>query len=89
MMKIFVIPSIFFFLQETFIENKKEIDKYFDIKTTIFPEKELSFCHKLKFFYCNIFATQCCRPLIFPTMNSVRLKVTCLKYEGFTPSSCK
>ena len=42
-MKIFVIPSIFFFLQETFIENKKEIDKYFDIKTTIFPEKELSF----------------------------------------------
>ena len=27
--------------------------------------KELSRCHKLKFSYCNIFATQCCRPLIF------------------------
>ena len=33
---------------------------------------EMSFCNKLKRFDSYIFATRCCRPLIFHTMNSVR-----------------
>ena len=36
-----------------------------------------------------ILATQCRRPLIFQTMNSVRLNSLSLKYNWFTPSGCK
>ena len=38
----------------------------------LWNRKELSLCHILKFSNPNIFATQCRRPLIFQTMNSVR-----------------
>ena len=34
--------------------------------------KELSLCHKLWFSNFYIFATKCCRPLIFQTINSAR-----------------
>ena len=51
--------------------------------------KELSFCHKLCLANPDIFATWCCRPLIFQTMISVRSNNLILKYQGFTPSGCK
>ena len=51
--------------------------------------KELSFCNKLWFSNFNIVATQCRRPLIFQTMNSVRLSNVSLKYQRFTSSGCK
>ena len=51
--------------------------------------KELSLCHKLKFSNPNIFATQCRRPYIFQTMNSVRLNNVSLKYQRPSPSGCK
>ena len=50
--------------------------------------KELSFCHKLYFSNLYIFATQCRRPLIFQTMNSVKSKFEILALEGASrPSS--
>ena len=49
--------------------------------------KELSFCHTL--YFSNIFTTQCRRPLIFQTMNSVRPNNLSLKYQRFTSSDCK
>jgi len=36
-----------------------------------------------------ILATRCCRPLMFQTMNSVRLNSLSLKYHWFTPSGFK
>ena len=51
--------------------------------------KDLSFCHKFWFSNLYIFAVWCCRPLIFQTLNSVRLNSLSLKYKRFTPSSCK
>ena len=54
-----------------------------------FSWKELSFCHKLWFSNFNIVATQCGRPLIFQTMNSVRSNNVSLKYQRFTSSGCK
>ena len=36
-----------------------------------------------------IFATQCRRPFIFQTMNSVRSKSLSLEYQRFTPAGCK
>ena len=48
------------------------------------PVKELSFCHKLYFSNLFIFATQCRRPLIFQTMNSVTPNILSLKYQWFT-----
>ena len=51
--------------------------------------KELSFCHELYFSNLYIFATQCRRPLIFQTMNSVKPKNLSLKYHSFTSSDCK
>ena len=38
----------------------------------LLTRKELSLCHKLWFSNAYIFATQCRRPQIFQTMNSVR-----------------
>ena len=64
----------------------------FDTKTYMNIEnvlKELSLCHKLKFSNPNIFATQCRRPQIFQTMNSVRSNSVSLKYQRPTPSGCK
>ena len=55
---------------------------------SIFP-KELSFCHKLYFSNLYIFATQCRRPFILQTKNSVRSNNLSLKYQGFTSSDCK
>ena len=43
--------------------------------------KELSFCHKLWFSNPYMFKTQCCRPLKFQTMKSVRLNNLSLKYQ--------
>ena len=51
--------------------------------------KELSFCHKLKYSYPYILATQCRRSLIFQTFNSVKSKNLSLKSQRFTPSGCK
>ena len=51
--------------------------------------KELSFCHKILLSNLNIFATQCRRPLIFPTMNAVRSNNQILKYQWFTSSGSK
>ena len=48
--------------------------------------KKLSFCHKLEFSNIYIFATQCRRPLIFQTMNSVRSNNLSLKNQWYTPS---
>ena len=53
-----------------------------------FKEKELSFCHKLKFSNLYIFATKCRRPLIFQTVISVRSYNISLKYQRFTPFCC-
>ena len=50
---------------------------------------ELSFCHKLWFSKSYIFATQCRRPLLFQTMNSIRSNNVSLKYQSFTPSGLK
>ena len=46
-------------------------------------------CHKLYFSNLYIFATQCRRPLIFQTMNSVKPKNLSLKYQRFASSDCK
>ena len=51
--------------------------------------KELSLCHKLKFFNPNIFATQCRRPQIFQTLNYVSSNNVSLKYQMPTRSGCK
>ena len=37
-------------------------------------------------FLIPFFATQCCRPLVFQTMNSVRSNNLSLKYQRFSPS---
>ena len=51
--------------------------------------EELSLCNKLWFSNPYIFSTQCCRPLIFQTMNYVRLSNPSLKYQRFTPTGCR
>ena len=51
--------------------------------------KGMSFCHKLYFSNLDIFETQCRRPLIFQTMNSIRPRNLSLKYQRFIPSDCK
>ena len=51
--------------------------------------KKLSFCHKLWFSNPVIFATRCCRFLIFQTMNCDRSSSLSLKYQRNTPSGCK
>ena len=51
--------------------------------------KELSFCHKLKNAYPYILATQCRRPQIFQTNNSVRSNNLSLKYQRFIPTGCR
>ena len=52
-------------------------------------KKELSFCHKLWYSNPYNFATQCRRPYIFQTMNSVRSNNHSLKYYRLTPSGFK
>ena len=52
-------------------------------------QKELSFCHKLRFSYSYNLATCFPRPLIFQTINSGRSSSLSLKYQRFTPSGCK
>jgi len=59
--------------------NTKYVDK----------TKDLSLCHKLIFSNPLIFATWCCRPLIFQTIISVRLNNLGLKNYRFTPVSYK
>ena len=51
--------------------------------------KELSLRHKLRFYNPYIFVAQCRRPLIFQTINSGRSNNQSLKYQRFTPTSCK
>ena len=46
----------------------------------------MSLCHKLWFSNFNIFATKCCRPLIFQTISSARAYNLSLKYLRWTPS---
>ena len=48
----------------------------------------MSLCNKLWFSNPYIFATQCRRPQIFQTMNSVRSNNISLKYQSFTLSGC-
>ena len=40
-------------------------------------------------FYLLIFSTQCRRPWIFQTLNSVRSNKLGLKYQIFTPFGCR
>ena len=49
----------------------------------------MRFCHKLWFSIPYIFATQCCRPWIFQTINSVRSNNLSLKYQRFRPPGCR
>ena len=51
--------------------------------------KELSFYHKLKYSYPYILATQCRRPQIFQTINSVISNNPSLKYERVKPTGCR
>ena len=51
--------------------------------------KELSLRYKLRFSNPYIFVAQCRRPLIFQTINSGRSNNQSLKYQRFTPTSCK
>ena len=61
-------------------KNKNEIiESSIDLLT-----KELSFCHKLRFFNPYIFATRSCRPLKFQTKNSDISNILSLKYKRFT-----
>ena len=48
-------------------------------------QKKLSLYHKLWFSNSFSFATQCCRPYILQTFNSVRSNNLNLKYHRFTP----
>ena len=48
--------------------------------------KEMSFFNKFLFFNAYILATQCRKPLIFQTINSVRSNCLSLKYQRFAPS---
>ncbi len=52
-------------------------------------QKELNFCHKLRFSNSNNLATRFPRPFIFQTINSGRSNSLSLKYQRFTPSGCK
>ena len=54
-----------------------------------FITKEVSFCHKLKYSYPYILATQCRRPKIFQTVNSVRSNSLSLKYQRFMLTGCR
>ena len=56
--------------------------------TIIYNTNELSLCHKHKFSYSSIFATQCRRTQIFQSMNSIRPNSISLKYQRFTPPGC-
>ena len=51
--------------------------------------KGIEFLSQTLFSNLYIFATQCRRPLIFQTMNSVRPNNLSLKYQRFTSSDCK
>ena len=53
------------------------------------PQKEMSFCHKLRFSIPYIFTTQNRRHEIFQTLNYVGSNILSLKYQRFTPSDCK
>ena len=60
--------------------------------TSLFKDcwsKELSLWHKLWFYNLYNFATQCRRPKIFQTMNSVRSDNLSLKYQRFILSGCQ
>ena len=54
-----------------------------------FNSKVLSLYNKLWFSNPYIFSIQCRRPLIFQTMKYVRSNNLSLKYQMFTPSSCR
>ena len=54
-----------------FVNNVLEVS-FFIQWFKIFSEKELSFCHKLRFSNTYIFLTQCRWPLIFEAMSPVR-----------------
>ena len=49
----------------------------------------MSLCHKLRFSNTYIFVTQCRRPQIFQTMNSVRSNSLSMKYQGCPPAGCQ
>ena len=51
--------------------------------------KGMSLCHKLWFYNPYIFATRCCRPKIFQTMNCYRSNYLSLTLKMFTQSACK
>ena len=52
-------------------------------------EKELSFCHKLRFANSYSLEIRFPRPLIFQPINSGRSNSLSLKYQRSTPSGCK
>ena len=51
--------------------------------------KEIEFLPRTLLSNFYIFGTGSCKPLIFQTINSVRLNSLSLKYQRFTPSGCK
>ena len=71
-----------YWFNRAFISARKEL-KFLKIP------KGTEFFHKLYFSNLYIFATQCRRPLIFQTMNSVRPNNLSLKYQRFTYIDCK
>ena len=46
--------------------------------------QDLSSCHKLRFSTTILLATQCRRPKIFQTVNSIRLTNLSFKYQRYT-----
>ena len=52
-------------------------------------KKGIEFMAKSQISIPYIFATQCCRPMIFKTMNSDWWNDLRLKYQRATPSGCK
>ena len=52
-------------------------------------EKELSFCHKLKYSDSNIFATLLWKPFIFQTLVILFISINSLKYLRSTALGCK
>ena len=51
--------------------------------------KELSLCHKLKYWNLYIFRTRCCKPLIFLTQITSATRIHSLKYPRSTIFGCK
>ena len=82
------VREIYFFKTSTVTSAKITLSYSIKVKSK-YLKKELSLCHKLWFSNFNIVATQWRRPLIFQTINAVRLNNVSLKYQRFTSLRCR